>query len=422
MALWVLRTGRCSSAFPSLACPTLEPPLNRSTQATATASLLTSVCVVAAGCSLVDKLSGGGCPTVSDTGMVDTPAGRLAHRLGLPGTFQIGLGNDLVDGELDAWAFRMDPPVPLHYLYLVGLPGRDGWPSWNEGGRFIDVHAQSARDHCAVPVFTLFAMAVDGEGDPATIADPTYMAAWWEGYTLALDRLSSTGQPAILHVEPDLWGFLQLRTDNTPPDAIVASVTEHVPACSDLGDTVSGFGRCIVRLARRDAPNVFVGFHASLWADPDPSAVAGFLLAAGAGDTDLLFVETLDRDAGCFEARAPGCERDDGPWYWDATNQTEPSFKTHLAATHALHTATGLPLMWWQMPMGTPSTTPGGRPGAYRDNRVTYVFDHPEEFVAAGGLGAMFGPGWERQTDASSDGGQFRARWEAYAGDPTPLR
>jgi hypothetical protein len=113
--------------------------------------------------------------------------------------------------------------------------------------------------------------------------------------------------------------------------------------------------------------------------------------------------------------------RDDGPWYWDATNASSPNFAEHLRAATSLHTETGLPLVWWQMPMGAPSTEPGGEPGRYRDNRVAYVFDHPDQFVAAGGAAVLFGPGWEGQTDLSSDGGQFASRWSAYRRSPEPL-
>ena len=49
-----------------------------------------------------------------------------------------------------------------------------------------------------------------------------------------------------------------------------------------------------------------------------------------------------------------------------------------------------------------------GYTGHYRDNRVRYFFSHPGEFAAAGGIGAVFGAGAVRQTDATTDGGQFK--------------
>jgi len=347
-------------------------------------------------------------------------AAELAVALGKSPELLVGLGNDLPAGAKTPHAWQLSETPPLHYLYLVGLPGRNGWPGWNPSGTFIDLQAAAALKKDTVPVFTLYAMAVDGEGRPDLLTDRAYMTAWWEGFELALTRLAHFGRPAMLHLEPDFWGFMQQRGGAAPADipVLVGSLNPH---CDHLPESLAGFGACIVERARIAVPQVRIGFHASEWADPDPVAVAEFLLAAGAGDTDVLFVETLDRDAGCFEARGEACTRDDGPWYWEDSGQGSPGFLAHLDAMHTLHEVTGLPLMWWQMPMGVPSGAPGGTPGHYRDNRVAWFFEHPEHFAEAGGVGVMFGPGWSGQTDLTTDGGQFASRWSAYSRDPVPL-
>ena len=56
-------------------------------------------------------------------------------------------------------------------------------------------------------------------------------------------------------------------------------------------------------------------------------------------------VETLDRDAGCFEAKGQGCSREDGPWYWDETNKTSPNFAEHLGWAATISENTGMPLL-----------------------------------------------------------------------------
>ena len=77
--------------------------------------------------------------------------------------------------------------------------------------------------------------------------------------------------------------------------------------------------------------------------------------------------------------------------------------------------------MWWQIPFGVPSTTPGGTAGHYRDNRVHYIFSHIDEFVAAGGLGVTFGTGAGNQTYITTDGDQFKNAVAGYFSAPVAL-
>ena len=94
-----------------------------------------------------------------------------------------------------------------------------------------------------------------------------------------------------------------------------------VHECDALPQTVTGFTRCLVAMARAIAPAVRVGFHASQWGawfdNTDPAAdvtgagreVANFLLSVGAAETDFVTVETLDRDAGFWETNGGGASR-----------------------------------------------------------------------------------------------------------------
>jgi hypothetical protein len=70
------------------------------------------------------------------------------------------------------------------------------------------------------------------------------------------------------------------------------------------------------------------------------------------------------------------------------------------------------------MPLGRPNADPGGAPNAYRDNRVQYFFEHPEEFRDAGGVGAVFGKGMTNQTTIKTDGGQFADALRNYRNRP----
>ncbi|HEY4068555.1 MAG TPA: hypothetical protein VGM74_16755, partial [Burkholderiaceae bacterium] len=65
--------------------------------------------------------------------------------------------------------------------------------------------------------------------------------------------------------------------------------------------------------------------------------------------------------------------------------------------------------------------SPGGTPGAYRDNRAHYFLTHPSELTAVGGLGVVFGTGEGHQTSVATDGGQFKSLSSAYFKSPTAL-
>ena len=57
---------------------------------------------------------------------------------------------------------------------------------------------------------------------------------------------------------------------------------------------------------------------------------------SGGDETDIVVIDMLDRDAGCFEAGTlPECQRG-GEFYWDETNQSSPNFHEHLAAAKAI--------------------------------------------------------------------------------------
>lgn len=362
------------------------------------------------------------CPALLPEAGGQSPGAQLVRSLGRSDHFLFGAGSDLVGVDGDALAWGLSAPVDVHYLYLVGLPDTDaGWPDWNPDGTYIDRHMVVAQEQCALPMFTLYSMAVDGENNMEVLQDEVYMERWWDGLELALERMEAVGGPAILHVEPDFWGFAQKATPSGKPEDLPVLVGSLVPACEDLGDSLAAMGQCLYRRGESLAPEVRIALHASQWAAPTGAETGAFLQSITGAKAPLLVVETLDRDAGCFEVGATDCTRTDGPWYWDETNQSSPSFADHLAWATELHVQTGKPLLWWQMPLGVASDEPGGEPHAYRDNRVRYLFAHPDEFVAAGGIGAVFGPGAPNQTTLATDGGQFEAAWTRYLDSPVPL-
>jgi len=346
-------------------------------------------------------------------------AADVARKLGRTPHFLVGMGNDLDNDHAKDGAYTLGVTLDLHYAYMVGLPGQGGWPDWNPSGSFVNVLSDSADAKGVTPMYTLYAMAAIGDGNLSGLNMDSFMRPYWDGVRLLFQRIAMFGKPALVHVEPDFWAYAQQRAKGDP-STVAVHVKSLVPECADQPDDLAGFGHCLLKLARTLAPKAVVGFHASQWAG-DAKQTVSFLNGVGAGEADVIVQDMLDRDAGCYEAKGSACGGAAGPWYWDESNKTSPSFHDYLAWAKAIGDGVHRPVLWWQVPFGVPSTTPGGTSGHYRDNRVHYIFSHIAEFVAAGGLGVTFGTGAGEQTYITTDGGQFRDAVTAYVAAPVAL-
>jgi hypothetical protein len=338
-----------------------------------------------------------------------SPERALATRLGLPSRLAIGLGNDAMSYDFNqTHAYTLGPKFDLHYVYLSGLD----WPKWNAPeGAYVTLVGQAA---------------AWGDGNLWSLQNAQFMTQYWRNVRVMFQKLAALGVPAVVHAEPDLWGYAQKQYGDDPAKVKVL-VKAYVPECKDYPDTIAGMGKCIVRLGRWLAPKVSVGLTASSFGahdgtgQSDPVRIAQYLNKVGSIEADLLIVEMLDRDAGCFEAGVdPNCKRT-GTFYWDETNTKKPNFRDHLSWAKTIRLHTGKPLLWWQVPLGVPSTKPGGTAGRYRDNRVRYVFSRPAEFAQAGGIGVVFGTGAKNQTSAVTDGGQLKNALTGYLKAPVAL-
>ena len=156
------------------------------------------------------------------------------------------------------------------------------------------------------------------------------MAAYFEDLRVFFQRAAATGvDPIVLHVEPDLWGYVQRSAARDDARTVPAQVgSTGLTELAGLPDNVAGFAQAIVRLRDPYAPNVLLGYHVSVWGtgddisfsdppDDEIDALAGrtaaFYRSLGAG-FDLLRFEFADRDAGYRQhVDGAGRERMVGP-------------------------------------------------------------------------------------------------------------
>ncbi len=357
------------------------------------------------------------------------------------GHFLIGVGNDGTnDGNDDA--YKLGVTLDLHYHYLVGLSSEGGWTTWNQNPDYAGKRIAEAKAHDQVPMLTYYCMAAHGDRNLAVLTDAAYMTTYWKDFLQMLGSVKASNIPVLVHDEPDFWGYmLQEATKNSDLSKIKVLVSKSgAPECANQPDDVVGLARCKLLLYRARAPNALVGFHASPWGTNKDTAkntdttldivaeatkTVSFFKLLSFDTADFVATDVSDRDAGCYEANhLPMCpctktstyQCDN--FYWDEANAKLPNFKQHFKWAKALTAGLGLPLVWWQLPYGSPSNTPGGAVGSWRDNRVHYFFAHVDELVAAGGVGAVWGTG---AGDQSYSTPEFKAAVTKYFGAPYPL-
>jgi len=326
-------------------------------------------------------------------------------KLGKPSRVLVGLGagNSLADMRSQS----VHPDIVD--TYLVGV-GAGAWPTWNSpDGAYITYTAQAIQAYGATPMFTLYQMASNGDGNESGISDATFMNNYWGQVRLMYQRIAALNAPVLINLEPDFWGYVWAQAPGHDPTQLPAVVSSQAE-CSGLPNTAAGIGQCLVQMGRKIAPNALLGFPPSFWS-ATPAALGAEMQAVGAHRADFIVAQTSDRDAGCMEVATPPaeCAGRSGPFYWDENNIATPNFHQSQSAISDYRTAlsNGLPILWWQTPMGVPSATPGGSNQHYRDNRVDYMLRKTQEYGDIHTFAIVFSAGGTFQTTLSTDGGQF---------------
>jgi hypothetical protein len=235
----------------------------------------------------------------------------------------------------------------------------------------------------------------EGQAEIDAINDAAQLTRYFADYRFFLQKIGNS--KTIVHIEPDLWGFV--RSTNRDPHTILAQVNESNPddcPAQTHEDSIAGFARCMITMARKYAPNAAVGLHASPWnyaANGDAQIVANFMNALGAGEGDFIATDPSDRDAGYYETVL------NQTWHW----WNDQSFAAYLAWSKALSEAVGKPTIMWQIPIG--NSTLNNTLNQYQDNKGELLFGNIKAVADAHVVGLLFGAGDWTQTGIDTDNG-----------------
>lgn len=347
-----------------------------------------------------------------------SPAHALSMAGNTPPVFSFGVGNNAIGGT----SRLAGMPVGYRYQYFTGGLGANDWRSWNSpDGAFADLWLKESRDAGLTPVVTYYEIV---HAAPYAYEDPPYrnlqvpstMKAYFENWIFLMQRIAAFGSPVVVHLEPDLFGYFQQKSSD-PAQTPVAVASSGLPLAAGYENNARGYAKLMVALRDQYAPNVILGWHASVWAtgtdliineaDPDALALqtANFYRALGI-DTDVMFSEFSDRDAGFYQIYGQSRR-----WWTPADFDKFRQFIARLSAE------LNQDVILWQIPTGnTLYKTSNNTAGHYQDNRPEYFLEsvlangdttHIQEYRDAGVVAMLFGAGQDDQTryfDARNDG------------------
>jgi hypothetical protein len=199
---------------------------------------LAALCVALSGCGGAASPAGGG--TSGDTG--GTTGGTSAF------TAFMSSSKLLIGAQMDDTTAAA-APFDARYLYLAGTPAPQAacmrsctaapscggwWGCWQDPaqspGQYASWHLQraasatwqgNARPQVAVFTYYLWLGAsggAEGGNEITAMNDAAVLARYLDDWRFLLQRIGT--QRAMLHVEPDLWGFLRSSGD---PHAVAAT-------------------------------------------------------------------------------------------------------------------------------------------------------------------------------------------------------
>jgi hypothetical protein len=338
----------------------------------------------------------------------------LALPLGWPHHLVLGLTSP----PGNAAKLHASTGLDARYQYLAGgVNTGHGWATWNPNGTFASSYARESIAQHMIPVLTYYQLLQSRpssgknelQRDLSNLHNRATMRAYWRDFSLLMHRLAPVARhhPVVVHVEPDLWGFLEQAHATTVARA---------------------FARHLIVLRDRLAPRLLLAWHLSVWGtNEDPTyskptlAHMDELAATSAAfyDSlgvrfDVVFNDVTNRDAGFYRTVLHNPNTAWGP----------EDFHRHDVYVAGFTRRTRTPVVLWQLPLG--NTTLTEMFAHYSDNRLQWWFedpsgDHLRATRDAGVIGLLFGGGAPGTTSAQTDGGLFYRLARRYDAAPLAL-
>jgi hypothetical protein len=364
---------------------------------------------------------------------------------GWPGVLQFGMADAPGGGP----ALAQSMPGGIRYTYFSGGANTGtGWQSYNSPpGQYATFYFQECVANGLIPgmVYYMLLQSTPASGsteeakDLSNFDNLATMQAWFADLTVLLKKAGAfPTQMMVMNVEPDFWGHVeQAATANGG----VAKVPGMVGSCggdvASYADNAAGLAQAIVHLRDLYAPNVRIGFNASIWgtgwdlltstpkADVAKAAALGvqsaaFFTALGA-DLDVLFGETLDRDSGYAQV----IDGETDLWFQAVDYLNLHVYFANLSQNYNRR------IILWQTPIGnTLMQSCNNSWGHYQSNQAEWFLGGPtatnlDDFADAGVIAILFGGGQSGDTAASDADADDVTNpgpiaFNQYSSDPNP--
>jgi hypothetical protein len=344
---------------------------------------------------------------------------------GWPARVELGMA----DAPGGAAVMKATAPFAFRYQYLsAGVNTGYGWSTWNPNGDFARFYIEDSVANGIIPVFTyynLFQSLPGGGSEPDAninnLNNTATMTAYYNDLKLLFQKAALfPNQKVVVHVEPDLWGYIQQRGSGDNATTVTAKVSETgIAELAGLPSNASGFARAIVKLRDTYAPNVVLGYHISVWGTGDdivlsnpPDTTIDSLATRAANfykslnaSFDVAFAEFSDRDSAFYQFEYG----DNGAHWFDAGD-----FTRLARFLKGFSTGAGKRIVMWQIPLGNMKMRAQNNTRRhYQDNRTEWFFDeaartHLTTYRDAGVVAFLFGGGASNVTcacDATPEGG-----------------